>query len=81
MLHYRVAFQTFDVQIALVEEPAFRYDDRVDWHKKLKLYQAQRPGLRIVDSFEAVMQLTNRISMLDPVRDGFLLKASIQSAP
>ena len=45
-----------------------------DWHKKLKQYQAKRPGLRIVDSFEAVMQLTNRISMLDPVRDGILLK-------
>ena len=37
--------------------------------RKLRAYQLKRPGLRIVDSFEAVMQLTNRISMLDPVRD------------
>ena len=44
------------------------------WHEKLKQYQLTRPSLRIVDSFEAVMQLTNRISMLDPVRDGFVLK-------
>lgn len=44
------------------------------WHEKLKRYQQKRPGLRILDSFEAVMKLTNRISMLDPVREGFLLK-------
>lgn len=49
------------------------------WHEKLKQYQLKRPDLRIVDSFEAVMQLTNRISMLDPVREGFLLKVTMRT--
>ena len=39
-------------------------------------YCTRRPELRVVDSFKAIMQLTNRISMLDPVREGITLKAS-----
>lgn len=58
--------EPFDVVLHKIRDPV--------WHEKLKQYQLKRPGLRIVDSFEAVMQLTNRISMLDPLRAGFVLK-------
>lgn len=48
-----------------------------EWHAKLLAYKKEeRPNLRILDSYDSVMQLSNRISMLDPVREGLTLIVS-----
>lgn len=49
----------------------------VEWHHKLDEYRRKRPNLRVVDKLQSVMQLSNRINMLAPMKEDIVLMVKI----
>lgn len=44
-----------------------------EWHQKLEKYRETRPGLRVIDKLQSVMQLSNRVKMLKPMETDIVL--------